>query len=220
MPRDEEMLSEYMPDRYNVITPFPTTTTSRLAHTLLELQAKVDEDEELDLSNCGLESLPEAVSELVGLRNLNLRNNKELRSLPAGLGSLAELEMLDLRGCEGLDRGKELHALVVQLQQKGCKVRMTRKKYLDPTLAELQADVDKDGKLNLSTCELWLPNEVGNLVGVNELDLSYNMKSFLPAGLWSLAGLEVLNLTSCGLEPLPEEVGMLVGLKKLYLRGP
>ena len=34
----------------------------------------------------------------------------------------------------------------------------------------------------------------------------------LPAGLWSLAGLEKLDLSNCGPEALPEEVGGLVGL--------
>ena len=49
-----------------------------------------------------LESLPEDVGELVGLRVLNLSDNPELRSLPAGVGWLGGVEELHLNNCPKL----------------------------------------------------------------------------------------------------------------------
>ena len=41
----------------------------------------------------------------------------------------------------------------------------------------------------------------------------------MPEGLCALAGLEVLNLVACGLTALPEEIGALAGLRRLFLGG-
>ena len=56
------------------------------------------------------------------------------------------------------------------------------------------------------------------LAGLKVLDLSGNMElTALPAGLWSLAGLEALDLQYCGLRALPEGIGRLAGLNRLNL---
>ena len=194
--------------------------------TLAELQAQVDDDGVLDLSSSGLESLPEDVGGLVRVRFLNLGNNPKLRSLPAGLGLLGELEVLHLGGLE-----LELeHALVVALQERGCAVMMDMKDPARPTLAELQARVDKDGVLFGSLASfsgspassgllVALPEDVGGLVRLRVLDLRGNPKlRSLPSGFWRLGGLEVLDLGGCELEALPEEVSELVRLLELDLR--
>ena len=94
-----------------------------------------------------------------------------------------------------------------------------------PTLAELQAQVTAEGTLDLSGYAnrpgplTALPEEIGQLQGLKKLDLGYNprLRGVLPAALWTLPGLEELDLSGCGLAALPEAVGQLTGLKVLNL---
>lgn len=62
--------------------------------------------------------------------------------------------MLDILGCPDLVRGEELRAVIAQLQQTGCTVRIDMKDPARPAVAELQAKVDGNGQLNLASC--WL----------------------------------------------------------------
>jgi hypothetical protein len=68
-----------------------------------------------------------------------------------------------------------------------------------------------------------LPEGFGRLAygpapGLRTLDLRGNVElTALPERLWTLAGLEELNLRSCGLQALPEEIWGLTGLQKLDL---
>ncbi|KAM7478353.1 hypothetical protein LguiA_026566 [Lonicera macranthoides] len=54
----------------------------------------------LDLSNRCIESLPDTISNLVELRQLLLRGDEILMELPANIGALKHLEVLDLEGTE------------------------------------------------------------------------------------------------------------------------
>jgi Leucine-rich repeat (LRR) protein len=99
-------------------------------------------------------------------------------------------------------------------------------------VAKLAARVTADGVLDLSTGGLHgglrgglraLPEGVGRLAylpapGLRKLVLSFNRNlAALPAGLWTLTGLEELDLYACGLRALPEGIGRLAGLRKLNL---
>jgi Leucine-rich repeat (LRR) protein len=80
-----------------------------------------------------------------------------------------------------------------------------------------------------SICRWHLPEGFGRLAylpvpGLRMLDLSGNRGRYhwgrhqgiaLPEGLWTLAGLEDLDLRDCGLWALPEGIGGLTGLRKL-----
>ena len=173
--------------------------------TLTELHpAQIDQYGVINLQSSGLLSLPEGMAGLVRLRKLNLSRNPKLRSLPAGLDRLESLTELVLRGCDGLQLE---HALVVALQQNGCRVTMDMKETARPTLAELQARVTADGVLNLSSSGLESLSEVGELVGLRMLSLYNNPKlTSLPAGLGKLESLAELDLQGCGglqLEQVP-----------------
>jgi hypothetical protein len=81
-------------------------------------------------------------------------------------------------------------------------------------------DDGRDGRLRA------LPEGFGRLAylpgpALRVLDLHGNSRGLiaLPEGLWSLVGLEELDLSSCGLRALPEEIGRLTGLKALNLCG-
>lgn len=54
---------------------------------------------ELELSNCGLTSLPDAIADLTGLRKLNAAKNR-LRGLPSGMAALQELRIAFFLGNE------------------------------------------------------------------------------------------------------------------------
>jgi hypothetical protein len=159
---------------------------------------------------CGwLRSLPEGIGRLAylprpGLRTLDLRGNPRLAALPAALGRLGSLEVLNIDRCPGL-------ALEPAINGEGG---------LPALLAYLRDEaVEGVAELDLSHCGLTaLPEGVGGLTGLKRLVLSLNAGlTALPEGLWSLAGLEELDLSGCGLTALPEGIGRLAGLKKLDL---
>jgi hypothetical protein len=107
-------------------------------------------------------------------------------------------------------------------------------------VAELAARVTADGVLDLSFADdgarglRALPEGFGRLAylpgpsayhtylgggHLRVLNLSGNEElTTLPEGLWSLVGLEELNLSFCGLRALPEGIGAMAGLRKLGLR--
>jgi hypothetical protein len=88
------------------------------------------------------------------------------------------------------------------------------------------AKVTSGGLLDLSFSELdALPEGFNQLAylprpGLKTLDLNGNLElNELPESLWSLTGLEELNLQGCGLRALPEGIGALAGLQSLDLDG-
>jgi leucine-rich repeat protein SHOC2 len=103
----------------------------------------------------------------------------------------------------------------------------------DAAVARLGAAVTADGALDLSSGHGSdradrgaLPEGVGRLVylprpGLRKLNVCYNSAIYglgtLPEGLCSLAGLEELYMSGCGLTALPQGIGRLVGLRKLAL---
>jgi hypothetical protein len=57
----------------------------------------------------------------------------------------------------------------------------------------------------------------GRLITLRKLDLYSKMElTALPEGLCSLVGLEVLDMFSCGLAVLPEEIEGLAGIKNAH----
>ncbi|XP_035663101.1 p53-induced death domain-containing protein 1-like [Branchiostoma floridae] len=58
---------------------------------------KLEHIEKLNLSYCGIETLPDSIGESSSLKEIHLAGNK-LRKLPDGLGRLLNLETLDLEG--------------------------------------------------------------------------------------------------------------------------
>lgn len=64
-----------------------------------------------------------------------------------------------------------------------------------------------------------LPDSIGNLTGLEELDLSGQQQlTCLPASLSRLSNLRILNLNSTGLKQLPDNLDQLQQLENLQLR--
>ncbi|KAF7121078.1 hypothetical protein RHSIM_Rhsim13G0019900 [Rhododendron simsii] len=74
--------------------------------------------------------------------------------------------------------------------------------------------------LRLENCNLsCLPNEVGNLISLETLDLSANNLPTLPDSICDLTRLKRLTLGGCNLSHLPCEIGRLISLDTLGLQG-
>ena len=141
----------------------------------------------VSLANLGLMSVPAWVGELVGLQILDLSGNK-LKSLPAWLGSLVGLTRLELRD----------NQLAGVPQELGNLVHLTF--------------------LGLAGNNLrFLPDSLRNLRGLKILDLANNDLRSVPECLEGLAGLEALGLGGNLLEVLPCWLGNLNKLEALYV---
>ncbi|KAF7119709.1 hypothetical protein RHSIM_Rhsim13G0019800 [Rhododendron simsii] len=74
--------------------------------------------------------------------------------------------------------------------------------------------------LRMENCNLsCLPNEVGNLISLETLDLGKNKLCTLPDSICNLTRLKKLYLSNCDVLHLPNEIGRLVTLKTLILEG-
>ncbi|KAH7854745.1 hypothetical protein Vadar_017318 [Vaccinium darrowii] len=75
-------------------------------------------------------------------------------------------------------------------------------------------------KLKLANCSLsYRPDEIGNLISLQHLDLRQNNLITLPDRICNLTCLESLNLKCNNVSHLPTEIGNLVSLRDLLLEG-
>ena len=161
-----------------------------------ELAARLDvarSTGRLDLSECGLTRVPDAVALLgAGLEDLSLAGNPALAALPEWLGeALPSLARLQAAGC-GL---RSLPASIAGL---------TRLRGLWAHGCALEA----------------LPDGIGELAGsLRSLSLAGNRLRELPASVGRLSSLEEAGLAGNRLRRLPKEVGGLESLRKLQLHG-
>ena len=63
----------------------------------------------------------------------------------------------------------------------------------------------------------FLRSSIGEMISLDELDLSYNQLISLPHSVKNLQNLEILHLEGNPLTQLPECMSELTGLRKLYL---
>ncbi|HLO17397.1 MAG TPA: COR domain-containing protein [Anaerolineales bacterium] len=143
--------------------------------------------QELDLSNHKLTSLPLWLGNLVQLQRLNLSNN-QLTALPESLGNLKQLWLLDLSH-------NQLKTLPESLGQ----------------LIKLQSLILSDNELAT------LPESLGQLTQLQWLSLSNNHLKILPEWLKELVQLDTLKLSNNQLTELPEWLERLVQLETLDL---
>ncbi|XVF78471.1 hypothetical protein PTKIN_Ptkin14bG0136200 [Pterospermum kingtungense] len=156
-----------------------------------EIDGKMECLLELYLDETGIEELPFSIGHLSGLKLLDLRDCKSLRSLPTKITGMESLEELILSGCTNLVRFPEIDG----------GMRCLLELYLDATGIEE------------------LPSSIGhlsNLVLLNLKDCS-NLVS-VPSSLCGCKCLETLNLSGCSkLETLPHNLEQVECLKQLDL---
>ncbi|XP_074850058.1 malignant fibrous histiocytoma-amplified sequence 1 isoform X1 [Carettochelys insculpta] len=174
----------------------------------------------LSLSGCGLEELPEGLGAALGsLHVLSLRRNRLVR-LPAALrhlGSLAELD-LSYNRLGGLGDGEAL-ALLQELRKLSLSHNQLGAD--GATLPELLGALWKLEELDLSFNRLRrLPEALGRLQRLRSLDVDHNQLPSFPAPLLELGALEELDCSgNRQLRVLPEGIAALRRLKILWLSG-
>jgi Leucine-rich repeat (LRR) protein len=182
--------------------------------------------EELDLEHCELRVLPEAIGQLTRLRTLSLKSNPEMRTLPEGLFLLEKLEVLHLSQCglralpEAIGQLTGLRTLNLSRNDwQNLPARLWSLVGLEKLYMYLLGSGWMLGRPTRSLPPRSLPEAIGQLTGLRMLTLSRNNWQNLPAGLWSLVGLERLDLVDCAFTESAEVAGVvqLTGLRKLNL---
>lgn len=166
---------------------------------------------ELNLSDCGLKTLPQELVCLQGLEELNVSKNKFQGVVPRVICELKNLKTLILGGC-GLNDLPDEFAKLQGLER----LELWRNTFQKAPKALCELKNLKE--LILNKCGVSsLPDEFANLQGLESLTLENNGLYEFPKVLCQLTSLKKLDLLRCGLETLPYEIVNLQGLEELVL---
>uniref|UniRef100_A0A7N2MFZ4 ADP-ribosyl cyclase/cyclic ADP-ribose hydrolase n=1 Tax=Quercus lobata TaxID=97700 RepID=A0A7N2MFZ4_QUELO len=195
---------------------------------------------ELDVSGTAIMGLPLSIEHLIGLIKLDLRDCKNLSSLPNGCYSSMSLKSLNLSGCSKLDELPENLGNIETLEEldmSGTAITGLPLS-IEPLIGLIKLDLSGCSKLdelpenlgNIETLEeldvsgtaiTGLPLSIEHLIGLIKLDLRdcKNLSS-LPNGCYSSMSLKSLNLSGCSkLDELPENLGNIKTLEELDVSG-
>ncbi|KAG5514367.1 hypothetical protein RHGRI_035693 [Rhododendron griersonianum] len=179
--------------------------------------------EELLLNDCiSLVEVDESIIFLNKLVILDMKNCKKLQKIPSSILTLKSLESLDLSGCSMLGKFSGFKGSPSKSQSSFLSSWIFKTKRMD-SIGLSSSHVFglsclKD--LRMENCNLsCLPNEVGNLILLETLDLSGNNLPTLPDSICDLTRLKRLTLEGCNLLHLPSEIGRLISLDTLGLQG-
>ncbi|XP_058197296.1 uncharacterized protein LOC131313166 [Rhododendron vialii] len=179
--------------------------------------------EELLLNDCvRLVEVDESIRFLNKLVILDMKNCKKLQKFPPSILTLKSLESLDLSGCSMLGKFSGFKGSPSKSQSPFLSSWIFKTKRMDSIGLSpshvLGLSCLKD--LRMENCNLsCLPNEVGNLIRLETLDLSGNNLPTLPDSICDLTRLKRLTLEGCNLLHLPSEIGRLISLDTLGLQG-
>lgn len=167
----------------------------------------------LELVGQELDSLPEAIGELVNLKYLLLEDNK-LTYLPMSICKLTKLEDLGLDG-----------NLLTELPQ--CIGELTKLKYLG--LDENKLTVFSISILELANLEelylnqnqiTQLPDSIGKLSKLIYLEFAENEITILPNSIGDLIDLESIYLSDNAIVKFPDSLAKLVNLETFIYEDP
>ena len=170
---------------------------TRCAAVLRAIESgELDDVTSLDVSNCGLEELPESVGRLRRLEFLNAGGNR-LRSLPASVKLLTNLKRAFFLANAFEEVPEVLGELpsLFMLSFKANAVRTVSERSLAPSLGWL---ILSDNAIER------LPNSLGNCARMRKLMLAGNRLSSLPESMKNLKNLELLRLADNRFETIPE----------------
>nr|POE93807.1 putative disease resistance protein [Quercus suber] len=169
---------------------------------------------ELKLSGTSIKELPSSIERLTSLTLLTLRDCKNLVCLPNTIWSVKMGDSLDLAGCTIIDKlPKNLGNIegLEKLDLSGIGIKEF------PSSIERLTSLTN---LTLRDCKnlVCLPNAVWGLKLVNSLDLAGCTKfENLPENLGNVEGLEKLHLSGTVIKELPSSIEHLTNLTKLTL---
>ena len=166
--------------------------------------------QELDVSNCSLESCPEAISKVSHLQMLSLEGNN-VRSLTDSLSNLKDLTVLNVSRC-GLTSYPDVISELTNLNE--LFLRGNAMNDVSDSIANLK----ELPSLDISQCNLTtFPVVVTNLDELRSLMLSGNSVRLIPDSAAELKRLEVLDATACGLWQNIEALSKLSSLRHVDL---
>lgn len=168
-----------------------------------------DKAESLDLSNLGMDTVPQEVYKLTKLRKLDLSGNN-LDALQSDIRNLAGLQTLYLNGNRFVRVPGELYELS----------DLNTLHLHDNFIESISHEI---GRLSsLTTLSLYnnklkeIPAELGNLRNLLILTLYKNELKLLPDNIKNLRFLSYLNVAHNQLESIPSQIGDLTALRRLY----
>ena len=169
---------------------------------------------ELYLNETAINGLPLSVERLTGIIKLNLRDCKNLLSLPNACCSLMFLKVLTLSGCSKLDALPENLGNLKALEE--LDVSGTAIKGL-PKSTKLLKNLKV---LSFHGCEGLSPKSSNNLLSFPLMPTrSIDPMGLLVHTLLGLCSLTELDLSYCNLQTIPDVIGGLSSLLKLDLNG-
>ncbi|XP_008240878.1 PREDICTED: disease resistance protein RPS6-like [Prunus mume] len=199
------------------LTNFILSGCSKLKK-LPEIGEDMKQLRKLHLDGTAIEELPTSIKHLTGLILLNLRDCKNLLSLPDVIGtSLTSLQILNVSGCSNLNELPENLGSLECLQE----LYASRTAIQElPTSIKHLTDLTL---LNLRECKnlLTLPDVIcTNLTSLQILNLSgcSNLNE-LPENLGSLECLQELYASGTAISQVPESMSQLSQLEELVLDG-
>ena len=164
----------------------------------------------LEISNTGLDVVPEEIGKLVSMKNLALQRNK-IANLPESIGNLRNMKFLDVSWNvltvvpEALRNFKELHTLNLSCNK-------------------LEALPNLDSLENLVIMHIdhnqlvTLPEGIYGLEHLNEIHVSHNAITSLSGEIVEIDYLKVLDVSNNQLKELPAALANCPRLKDLNLR--
>ncbi|KAG5564734.1 hypothetical protein RHGRI_000811 [Rhododendron griersonianum] len=177
--------------------------------------------EELLLNDCkSLVEVDESIRCLNKLLVLGMKNCTKLRKLPSSIFMLKSLEHLDISGCSNLGNLVVFKGPLYKLRCLFFSSWTLSPKAVD-SIGLSRSPVQASSCLkefNLDGCHLsYLPEEIGNLISIQTLDLAENNLSTLPDGICNLTCLKRLRLEDNNVSRLPWGIGGLTSLEILNL---
>lgn len=178
---------------------------------------------ELNLSGCGLQTVPRSIALLKSLERLDLSDNN-IVSLPVELGELKNLTELNLEGnpleypfrqlrCDDFGNARTVHFLNTDIQE----LNLSQAALVDiPPL--LLRHTQHLQALNLASNRIkMLPDEFSELKMLTNLTLDNNGFKYFPEAVCSLVNLEVLHFSRNRFEALPASICDLTALQQLVV---
>ncbi|XP_056170493.1 disease resistance protein RPV1-like [Syzygium oleosum] len=172
--------------------------------------------ERLTLRDCpSLDQTDESIGKLTRLSCLKVYNCKALRELPKEVGCLNSLKELIVRGTIHGPVGSYRPHSIGNLQS------LTRLEMESVGISELPHSIGelKDlQSLCLSRCYVLrkLPDSIGGLESLFELDLSYTKVTELPDSIGNLRKLKVIRIDHSEISKIPSTIGMAEKLEEFH----
>nr|KJB45659.1 hypothetical protein B456_007G318700 [Gossypium raimondii] len=169
---------------------------------------------ELDLSGTALKELPSSIGNLIGLKDLNMNNCKNVVFLPDSFYKLKSLRRFYLKGCSRLEIFPEILDTMKRLYE--LDLSGTALKELPSSIGNLIGLKD----LNMNNCKnvVFLPDSFYKLKSLRRFYLKgCSRLEIFPEILDTMKSLYELDLSGTALKELPSSIGNLIGLKDLNM---